>query len=71
MEAGGKTELERAHHADLDRIAAEGRIGLSTPIRPGIEPGSGPAHLSLFSYDPIQYPEFEASLLRRWASTFG
>jgi len=56
MAAGGKTELETANTPNLDRIAAEGTTGLSTPIRPGIEPGSGPAHLSLFSYDPVQYP---------------
>ncbi len=55
MEAGNATELETAHTPNLDRMAAEGMTGLSIPIRLGIEPGSGPAHMSLFSYDPLQY----------------
>lgn len=55
MEAGGLTELESAATPNLDRLAAEGMTGLSVPIRLGIEPGSGPAHLSLFSYDPVRY----------------
>lgn len=55
MQAGGLTELETAGTPHLDRLAAEGMTGLSVPIRPGIEPGSGPAHLSLFSYDPVRY----------------
>lgn len=55
MEPGGKTELETARTANLDRLAAEGTVGLSTPVYPGIAPGSGPGHLGLFGYDPLEY----------------
>ncbi len=55
LEADGLTELETAATPNLDHMASTGTTGLSVPIRPGIEPGSGPAHLSLFSYDPVRY----------------
>lgn len=55
MDVNGLTELETANTPNMDRMAAEGSVGLSVPIRMGIEPGSGPAHLSLFSYDPVRY----------------
>ena len=51
----GRTELEEASTPHLDALAEQSICGMMDPLGPGLTPGSGPAHLTLFGYDPFKF----------------
>lgn len=54
-ELGGKTPLEAARTANMDRLAKKAEIGMVRTVPDGMAPGSDTANLSVIGYDPKKY----------------
>jgi len=54
-ELGGKTPLQAATTPIADSLAATSLCGMVQTVPEGMEPGSGPANMSVMGYDPIKF----------------
>jgi len=59
---GGRTPLEAARTPYMDRIAADGVLGLTATITADQEPGSDVANMAILGYDPDRFHTGRAPL---------